>query len=223
MRTPEAIIFDFDGVLLESEFDGNLQLAELLTDLGHRTTVEQALEHYVGLSGRQFIDAIESRIGMALPAEFHERRKEQNIRALRDGVRAVVGAVDFVRALPPTLPKAVASSSTTHWIRAHLNHLGLDDAFGDHVYSGREHVARGKPAPDIYLHAAKQIGVDIKSCAIIEDSRVGAVGALASGAEVIGLAAGSHCLDGHDDMLRALGVKHVAGSFDEVKRLFGLN
>jgi len=223
MRTPEAIIFDFDGVLLESEFDGNLQLAELLTDLGHRTTVEEALKHYVGLSGRQFIDAIENRIGTALPAEFHERRKEQNILALREGVRAVVGAVDFVCSLPLGLPRAVASSSTTHWIRVHLNHLGLADAFGDHIYSGREHVERGKPAPDIYLHAAEQLGVDIKSCAIIEDSKVGAIGALASGAKVIGLAAGSHCLDGHDDMLRALGVEHVAGSFDEVGRLLGLN
>jgi HAD superfamily hydrolase (TIGR01509 family) len=219
----DAIIFDFDGVLLESEFEGNKLLAELLTDLGHRTSVEEALKHYVGLSGQQFIAAIEARLGMPLPAEFHERRKEQSVRALREGVRAVVGAVDFVHSLPIGLPKAVASSSSTRWIRGHLQHLGLTDAFGQHVYSGREHVERGKPAPDLYLHAARQLGADISRSVIIEDSEVGARGALASGAQVVGLAAGSHCLDGHVDMLCGLGVEHIARSFDEVRRLLRLD
>ena len=122
----------------------------------------------------------------------------------------MVGAVDFVRSLPPRLPRAVASSSTTRWIRGHLDHLGLDDAFGDHIYSGREHVERGKPAPDLYLYAADRLGVDIARVVILEDSAVGVTGALASGATVIGLAAGQHCLDGHEATLRGLGVEHVA-------------
>ncbi|HEY8623965.1 MAG TPA: HAD family phosphatase [Casimicrobiaceae bacterium] len=219
----DAIIFDFDGVLIESEFDGNRQVAELLTDLGHRTSVDEALKHYVGLAGPQFIDAIERRIGTSLPPEFYERRQEQNIRALSEGISAVVGAVDFVRSMPPELPIAVASSSTTRWIRGHLDHLGLADAFGDHIYSGREHVSRGKPAPDVYLHAAAKLGVDIRRSAIIEDSTVGVTGALASGATVIGLAAGAHCLDDHAARLRSLGVEHVAHSFAEVRRLVGLD
>ncbi len=223
MRNLEAIIFDFDGVLLESEFEGNKQLAELLTDLGHRTSVEEALKHYVGLAGQQFIEAVEARIGEPLPSEFYERRKEQGIRALREGVRAVVGAVDFVRSLPPALPRAVASSSSTRWIRGHLDHLGLADAFGDHIYSGREHVERGKPAPDLYWHVAEQLGADITRIVVIEDSEVGATGAVASGARVIGLAAGAHCLDGHDAVLRSLGVQDIAYSFDDVRRLIGLN
>lgn len=222
MANFDALIFDFDGVLLESEFDGNRQLAELLTDLGHRTTVEEALAHFVGLSGQQFLDAIEERIGAPLPPDFYDRRKAQTLRALNEGVAAVVGAVDFVRALPPDLPRAIASSSSTRWIRTHLEHLGLADSFGPHVYSGREHVTRGKPAPDLYLHAAQELGVEIARSAIIEDSEVGATGALASGAKVIGLAAGSHCLDGHAEMLRALGVEHVAANFAEVRSLLGL-
>ena len=219
----DAIIFDFDGVLLESEFDGNSQLANLLTDLGHRTSVEEALKHYVGLSGPQFVAAIERRIGQPLPPEFHERRKAQTIRALEEGVAAVVGAVDFVRSLPPDLPRALASSSTTRWLRGHLEHLGLADAFGEHVYSGREHVERGKPEPDLYLYAADRLGVDISRSVILEDSEVGVTGALASGATVIGLAAGRHCLDGHEATLRELGVEYVAHSFDEVRRLVGLD
>jgi HAD superfamily hydrolase (TIGR01509 family) len=219
----DAIIFDFDGVLLESEFEGNKQLAELLRDFGHRISTEEAIKHFLGYSGQDFLNAIESRVGGPLPAEFHERRREQSIRALREGVRAVVGAVDFVRSLPAGLPRAVASSSSTRWLNGHLQHLGLSDAFGDHVYSGREHVERGKPAPDVYLYAASRLGVAIERTAIIEDSEVGVTGALASGATVIGLAAGSHCLDGHADMLRSLGVEHVAESFDEVRRLLDLD
>lgn len=222
MRDFDGIIFDFDGVLLESEFEGNKLLAELLTDLGHRHTVEEALEHYVGLAGPQFIQAIEARIGGPLPPEFHERRKAQSVRALQEGVRAVVGAVDFVRSLPSDLAIAVASSSSTRWLQGHLAHLGLAERFGEHVYSGREHVERGKPEPDLYFFAARQLGVAIERSIILEDSAIGVTGALASGARVIGLAAGTHCLDGHDDMLRGRGVREIAYSFDDVRRLLDL-
>jgi HAD superfamily hydrolase (TIGR01509 family) len=222
MNRPGALIFDFDGVLLESEFEGNRQLAELLTELGHRHSVEETLRHYVGLAGRDFIAAIEQRIGTELPPEFHEQMKEKSRRALREGIEAVVGAVEFVRSLPSDLPRAIASSSSTRWLNGHLDHLGLADSFGGHVYSGREHVERGKPAPDIYLHAAARLGVPIDRSVIIEDSPVGVSGALASGARVIGLAAGSHCFDGHDRILRDLGVEEIACDFDELRRLLAL-
>ena len=113
----DAIIFDFDGVLLESEFEANIQLAELLTALGHRHTAAEAIRHYTGLAGNDFIAAIEQRIGTSLPPQFHQQMKEKSVQALKDGIDAVVGAIDFVRSLPPDLPKAVASSSSTRWIR----------------------------------------------------------------------------------------------------------
>lgn len=218
----DAIIFDFDGVLLESEFEGNQRLAELLTSLGHPTSVAEAIEHYTGLAGPDFVAAVERRIGRELPPEFHERGRVHRDRALREGIDPVAGAIEFVRSLPPQLPKAVASSSSTNWVRTHLEHLGLGHAFGEHVYSGREHVTRGKPAPDLYLHAAGELGVEIGRTVIIEDSKVGATGALASGAAVIGLAAGRHCFDGHADMLRSVGVEQIAHDFDQVAQLVGL-
>ncbi len=214
-----ALIFDFDGVLLESEFEANIELAGLLTELGHPHTPAEAIRHYTGLNGEDFIGAIERRTGAVLPPDFHQRMKEKSIRALEDGIDPVAGAVEFVRSLPAGLPKAVASSSSTRWIRGHLDHLGLSNAFGEHIYSGREHVQRGKPAPDIYLHAAKQLGIDIGRSVIVEDSEVGAKGAAASGAMVIGFAAGRHCFGGHEDMLRAAGAAHVAHSFDELAEL----
>lgn len=218
----DAIIFDFDGVLLESEFEGNQMLARLLTELGHPTTFKEAIEQFTGLSGRDFIGKVESTIGRALPDEFHVATRAERDRILEEGIAAVIGAVEFVRALPPSLPKAVASSSSSRWIRAHLDHIGLDGLFEPHIYSGKEHVERGKPEPDLYLHAARELGVDISRAVILEDSKIGAIGALASGGTVIGLAAGGHCLDGHADMLRDVGVENIAHSFDEVAQYVGL-
>lgn len=215
----DGVIFDFDGVLLESEAAGNEHLAALLTELGFPTMRDEALTHFAGLSGRAFLDAIEARIGQALPPAFHTRRGEEDARILAEGLEEVAGAVAFVRSLPADWPKAVASSSSTAWVTRHLEHLGIRDAFGDKLFSGKEHVVRGKPAPDLYWHAADALGIDIARTVILEDSIVGATGAAASGAYVIGLVAGSHCLPGHADKLSALGVHAVACSFDEVARI----
>lgn len=215
----EALLFDFDGVLIESEAAGNVHLADTLTALGHPTSPEEAMANFMGLAGADFRSAVERWIGRPLPIAFDEARAAEDERCLRDGVAEVAGAVRFVRSLPPQLPIAVVSSSSTRWLHAHLAHLGLADRFGDHVYSGHEHVARGKPAPDLYLHAADRLGVDIRRSAVIEDSPVGATGAVASGAYVIGLVAGAHCGPDHGERLRALGVATVARDFDEVARL----
>lgn len=215
----DAIIFDFDGVLLESEYAGNRHLAEYLTALGHPISPADAMTHFMGLSGLDFTGAIERWLGRALPDDFHDAREIENQRVLAEGVEAIAGAVAFVRALPADLPRAIASSSSTLWIETHLDHLGLRDAFAGRIFSGKEHVKRGKPAPDIYLHAAAALGVPIDRCVILEDSPVGATGAVASGAHVIGLCAGSHCGVGHDERLRAIGVHDIAHDFGEVARL----
>jgi HAD superfamily hydrolase (TIGR01509 family) len=215
----DAIIFDFDGVLLESEYAGNRHLAKTLTGLGHPTSVEDSMANFMGLAGADFLGAVSAWIGGPVPDAFHAVRAQEDDRAIREGIAEVAGAVRFVRDLPATLPRAIASSSSTRWIAAHLDHLGIRDAFGEMIFSGREHVARGKPAPDLYLHAAAALGVDIRRTLIIEDSPVGVTGAVASGAYVVGLCAGQHCAPDHDARLRALGVQAVATSFDEIAEL----
>ncbi len=216
-----AILFDFDGVLIESEYSGNKHIADYLTSIGHPTTPEQSMAKFMGYAGRDFIDRVEAWIGRPLPEDFSAMREAEDARVMAEGIGEVAGAVAFVRSLPADLPRAVVSSSSTRWIRRHLEHLGLSDAFGDHLYSGREHVTHGKPAPDLYLYAADKLGVAIGACAIIEDSPVGATGAVASGGHVIGLCAGNHCAPDHADRLRAIGVAAVASSFDEVTALLG--
>ncbi|WP_375382085.1 HAD family hydrolase [uncultured Sphingomonas sp.] len=211
----DALLFDFDGVLIESEYAGNRQIADYLTGIGHPTSPEESMAHFMGLAGPDFHAAIERWIGGPIPDSFHAARRIEDERAMREGVGEVAGAVAFVRSLPSALPKAIVSSSGTAWIRRHLDHIGLADAFGDHIYSGREHVERGKPAPDLYMFGAARLNVAIERCAIIEDSPVGATSAVASGAFVIGLVAGRHCGPDHFDRLRAIGVAAVATDFEE--------
>lgn len=214
-----AILFDFDGVLIESEYIGNKHIADYLTAIGHPTTPEQSMANFMGYAGKDFLDRVEAWIGRTLPDDFFAAREAEDARVMAEGIGEVAGAVAFVRSLPADLPKAVVSSSSTRWIRRHLEHLGLLDVFGDHLYSGREHVERGKPAPDLYLYGADRLRVPIGQCAILEDSPVGATGAVASGGHVIGLCAGNHCAPDHADRLRAIGVAAVASSFDEVAAL----
>ena len=215
----DALLFDFDGVLIESEYAGNRQIAEWLTQAGHPTTPQQSMARFMGLAGPDFHAALADYIGGPLPDDFHTARAAEDDRAMAQGVGAVAGAVAFVRSLPPDLPRAVVSSSPVRWIARHLDHIGLAGAFGDHLYSGREHVARGKPAPDLYRYGAARLGLPIERCAILEDSPVGATGAVASGGYVIGLVAGSHCDADHAGRLRAIGVDAVAADFTEVARL----
>lgn len=217
----DGLIFDFDGVLIESEAIGNRHIAEYLTGIGHPTTAADSYANFMGLSGSQFISAVEQWIERPLPEDFYTVRAAEDARAMREGVGAVAGAVRFVEALPADLPKAIASSSSTAWIVRHLDHIGLREAFGDRIFSGKEHVTNGKPAPDIYLYAARAMGVDIARCAILEDSPIGATGAVASGAHVIGFVGGSHCSPDHADRLREIGVQDIAADFDEVRRLLG--
>ena len=217
-----GIIFDFDGVLLESEHLGNVQLAEYLTRLGHDTSAEYAMANYMGLNGTDFTDAIAADIGEVLPDDFAQTRAAEKRDAMQQGVASVTGAVDFVRSLPRHIPRAIASSSTSEWIRAHLDHLGIRDAFEPMIFSGVEHVENGKPSPDLYVHAANALGLAIADMVILEDSPVGVKGAVASGAHVIGLCAGRHCAADHDRRLRELGAHDVASDYGTVRRLLGL-
>jgi len=210
----EAIIFDFDGVIVDSEILSNAVLAEALTEFGHPTTLEQAVERYIGLNWRDTISVIEAEIGRPLPEGFRTGTKEAFELRL-DEVTAVAGVADFLEALPP-VPKAVASSSPTRWLRGSLERFGLAHHFGDRLFSAAEHVERGKPHPDIYLHAARELGVRPGEVLVLEDTPTGVKAARAAGMTVIGLCAGLHCGPGHGERLRSAGADHIAGSYSEV-------
>lgn len=160
---------------------------------------------------------IESEIGRSLPADFRDRSKQAFELRLEE-VTAVAGVEAFLAELPP-IPKAVASSSPTRWLSASLERFGLAHHFGDRLYSAAEHVERGKPHPDIYLHAARELGVRPAQVLVLEDTPTGVKSARAAGMTVVGLCAGLHCGPGHGERLRAAGADHIAGSYAEVLKL----
>jgi beta-phosphoglucomutase-like phosphatase (HAD superfamily) len=119
------------------------------------------------------------------------------------------------------VPKAVASSSPTRWLRGALERFGLAHHFGDRLFSAAEHVGRGKPHPDIYLHAARQLGAVPGEVLVLEDTAPGVAAARAAGMTVVGLCAGRHCGPGYGDRLRAAGAGLVAGTYAEVLDFIG--
>ncbi|MFL6844844.1 MAG: HAD family hydrolase [Allosphingosinicella sp.] len=207
-------MFDFDGVIADSEILSNAVLAEALTGLGHPTTTAEAIERYIGLHWADTCAAIEARIGRTLPEAF-KADTGAAFASRVDEVVAVPGIHAFLEALPG-LPKAVASSSPVSWLRSSLERFGLERHFGAHLYSAAEHVGRGKPYPDIYLHAARALGVEPSKVLVLEDTAPGVKAARAAGMTVVGLCAGTHCGSGYGERLSAAGARRIASTYTEV-------
>jgi beta-phosphoglucomutase-like phosphatase (HAD superfamily) len=208
-----GLIFDFDGVIADSEALANTVLAETVSSHGLSTTLEQALNRYMGKRWPEVIGEIETGIGRTLPDTFSEGLKRATLNRFREELREVAGATAFIRQFSH-LPRSIASSSSIDRLRLCLNILGLEKEFA-HVYSG-DMVERGKPHPDIFLFAAERMGVEPSQCIVIEDSEGGVRAGLAAGMTVIGLCAASHLRVGHTERLLGAGAHYVAGSWDQV-------
>lgn len=213
----QAIIFDFDGVIVDSELVSNAVLAEALTILGHPTTTQEAVERYIGLHWGDAVAKIEAEIGRPLPPDFRATNSQAFQRRLEE-VRAVEGVQAFLEAVPD-VPKAVASSSSSEWLRLALTRFGLLHHFGARLFSAAEHVKRGKPHPDIYLHAAAALGAEPSRTLVIEDTAPGITAAKAAGMQVVGLCAGGHCGPGYGERLRSAAADAVVASYAEVIEL----
>lgn len=213
---PSAIIFDFDGVIADSEVRANLSLSESLTAAGMPTTYDECLRDYYGHNWQETQRRIEARFGRALPADFRETHRTRARARFMEGFDPVPGAPTFLDTMGE-MPRAIASSSRAEYIGWALGLFGLAHHFGGHVYSA-DGWDRGKPFPDIYLAAARGLGVDPASCLAIEDSPTGAMAAIAAGMTVVGFCGAGHIVDraAHGEMLRGVGVHHVAHSFDEI-------
>jgi HAD superfamily hydrolase (TIGR01509 family) len=211
-----GIVFDFDGVIADSETIANATLSETLTAIGLPTTYDDSLREYCGHNWRETERRIVERLGRPLPADFRDIQR----RAARDRfereLAAVPGVSDFLDRTRH-LKRAIASSSSTEWLALALERIGLAHHFEGHLYSAAD-MDRGKPFPDIYLAAARGLGLAPEDCLAIEDSPVGASAAVAAGMHVMGLVAGGHIADRerHAEQLRAVGVHRIAYSFAEI-------
>ena len=213
---PKAIIFDFDGVIADSEVPAGHALAESLTAIGLPTSFDDVQATYYGRNAQETARRIEARLGRPLPANFREAHRARSQAWFARGFDPVPGASEFL-AKTKHLPRAIASSSRAAYIEWALERFGFTSHFGPHIYSA-DGMERGKPHPDIYLIAAKGLGVAPQDCLAIEDSPIGAAAAVAAGMHVAGLCAAGHIADvkAHAESLLAVGVHKIAFSFDEI-------
>lgn len=207
----KAILFDCDGVLVDSEVLSLKIELSALSEIGLDYTTGAFIDRYMGMSGDDFYRALDEdcrqRLGYALPAGFRETCHNRYRAALREGeLKAVPGAADAIRKIGQ--PKAVASSSGSEGLKLKLTLTGLWDAFAPHVYSA-DLVRRGKPAPDLFLHVAEKLKVDPEHCLVIEDSVNGIYAARAAGMRVWGFLGGGHMEESRGPYLKQAGADRL--------------
>jgi HAD superfamily hydrolase (TIGR01509 family) len=209
----DLVIFDCDGVLVDSEVISSRIFRDCLAELGVALTLEEAMLFGIGKSSTTFAAAIEQEFGITLPTGFIEGRRAQIMDAFTSELRPIEGIPELLAALK--LKRCVASNSHIDRVRHALTTTGLLPHLEPHIYTPAM-VERGKPAPDLFLYAAAQHGVLPEHSLVIEDSLSGVCAALAAGMPVVGFVGGSHIRAGHGDAMRNAGCVEVFGRMDEV-------
>jgi HAD superfamily hydrolase (TIGR01509 family) len=195
------LIFDCDGVLVDSEPLSCETDAELLTQCGVPYTAAEVARDFTGVSLKDQIARIEAERGVRLPDDFPKRLNQALFARFETELKPVQGVRDAILSLP--FPRCVASSSALERIALSLRVTGLADLF-DHVFSSTQ-VLRGKPAPDLFLFAASRMNAHADDCLVVEDSAAGVQAAVAAGMRVIGFTGGGHCGPEHAEKLRQAG------------------
>jgi beta-phosphoglucomutase-like phosphatase (HAD superfamily) len=210
----DAIIFDFDGVIADSEAFANRELASVLTEMKLPTTYDEALNDYCGLRWADLVTLIESRLGHEIDPQLIGQRFKQLGKAMTVEVGPVAGIGPFLD-MTAGIPRAVIASSDLFWLKRTLSRFGFAHHFGEHVYSAAN-VARGKPHPDIFLHAAQALGIDPARIVAIDDRPSGIASAVAAGIAAIGFTGASHIRGGDAERMRAAGAAKIAMDYDDV-------
>ncbi|WP_328770853.1 HAD family hydrolase [Streptomyces sp. NBC_00286] len=186
----DLVIFDNDGVLVDSEPISNKLLAAYLTELGHPTSYEDSLRDYMGAAMHRVHDLVLERTGQRLPEDFDEVFHGRVFAAFERELGPVPGAVEVLEKLTADgVAYCVASSGSHERIRVGHRAAGLERWFEDARIFSSQDVGRGKPAPDLFLYAAERMGVRPERCVVVEDSPLGVRAAVAAGMDVYGFTA----------------------------------
>ncbi|MFF7373637.1 HAD family hydrolase [Streptomyces massasporeus] len=186
----DLVIFDNDGVLVDSEPISNRLLAAYLTELGHPTSYEESIRDYMGSAMHRIHELVLERTGQRLPEDFDDVFHTRVFTAFEQELVAVAGASEVLEKLSADgMPYCVASSGSHERIRVGHRTTGLDRWFGEERIFSSQDVGRGKPAPDLFLYAAERMGVAPERCVVVEDSPLGVQAAVAAGMDVYGFTA----------------------------------
>ena len=208
-RSVGLVIFDCDGVLVDSEMLAHELLAEMMTELGRPTTTAEAIREFAGRSLTDILKLIEGVLGRKLPDEVGRRYGRRLVDRLRHELKPVSGVKAAIAELP--YRRCVASSSSIERIRLSLEVTGLMPLFDGNIFSATQ-VAHGKPAPDLYLFAARSMGAAPGECIVVEDSPLGVSAAVSAKMEVIGFVGGGHATHNLAENLLAAGARTVLSS-----------
>jgi HAD superfamily hydrolase (TIGR01509 family) len=203
---PGLVIFDCDGVLVDSELIFGRVLGECLIAADFPTTVDEAMILGFGKNRLTLTAEVETRFGRSLPGGFFETMRAQVDIAFERELLPIPGIEELLAALPAR--RCVASNSHLERVRHALSVTRLLPLFHPHVFSASQ-IARGKPAPDLFLFAARQLGAAPEECVVVEDSLTGVEAAIAAGMPVVGFCGGGHCPGDHADRLIAAGCSRV--------------
>ncbi|MEV5176467.1 HAD family hydrolase [Streptomyces flaveolus] len=186
----DLVIFDNDGVLVDSEPISNRLLAAYLTELGHPTSYEDSIRDYMGSAMHRIHELVLERTGQRLPVDFDEVFHARVFAAFERELQPVPGVAGVLEKLAADgVPYCMASSGSHARIRVGHRTTGLDRWFPQERVFSSEDVGRGKPAPDLFLHAARRMGVAPERCVVVEDSPLGVQAAVAAGMDVYGFTA----------------------------------
>jgi len=183
------VIFDCDGVLVDSEPLANRVLHRLLESAGLRMTLEEVMRAYIGRTRQGCIDLTEEKLGRRVPASFVADWNALLFETFRRELQPVPGVVELLAQL--SVPYCVASNSGSDRVLVALGATGLLERFEGRIFTADE-VARPKPAPDLFLHAARTMGFEPARCTVVEDSATGVRAAVAAGMAVLGYAGAPH-------------------------------
>jgi HAD superfamily hydrolase (TIGR01509 family) len=200
------LIFDCDGVLVDSEVIAHAAMVDLVTELGRPMTLQESFGIFSGKRLRDALAAAEAWLGTPIPPEASAQAGQRLLERFRRELKPIDGVRDALMALP--YPRCVASSSTRERLTLSLAVTGLAPLFGDKVFSA-DQVEHGKPAPDLFLFAARSLGASPADCIVIEDSVLGIAAARAAGMGAIGFAGGGHADIQLGDKLAAAGADIV--------------
>ncbi|CAN5263578.1 HAD family hydrolase [soil metagenome] len=186
MRTPALVIFDCDGVLVDSEHISHTILHAMLSQHGVTISYEETIDRFIGTSTSGFLDGVAGLCGGIVPGRFLERFRAESFTALTDGVTAISGVEELLASM--RIPYCVASNGRHAKMQATLEKTGLLKYFDGRIFSS-EDVDKPKPAPDLFLHAARALGIDPLECLVVEDTTTGVQAARAAGMRVFGYSA----------------------------------
>ncbi|XQA70859.1 HAD-IA family hydrolase [Xanthomonas sacchari] len=213
----DLLISDCDGVLVDSEVLADRVMLDALGAYVPRAELERFLAGSFGLTAQEIVQRVQRQYALALPPGLCQEIRTRSEALIAAEVQPIDGVREALLALP--LPLAVASNSMRESVVASVARAGLHERVGERIFSA-DMVARPKPAPDVYLLAARTLDVAPERCLVIEDSATGASAALAAGMTVIGFTGAAHIPAGHAATLRQLGVAAVMEHMRELPQTY---